>query len=232
MILSSLRRMEISNLSSWFIWKSPAWRVSLFQFTCLPSCAFRRVLVISVSTISGIPLSFFAAHGSARNSHIISDHAHVYARTLLAKTGSAWPKPLGQASSRGRLGIAFLQCGGRLLCASAQTRHAARMRPRDRPKRLSGGSLANRHAVQCRSFHIRVFADCSVGLFFAGKASGADARRDVVGYRLARILQFGRPLSPPAADPRVDRLQFLHRSDAAEKPKSRPFGNRRRWRSI
>src|SRR5215813_1510136 len=94
-----------------------------------PSCALRRVWVIAVATISGIPLSFFAAHGSTHYSHIIPDHAHVYARTLLAKTGSAWPKPLGQASSRGRLGIAFLQCGGRLLCASAQTRHAAPMWP-------------------------------------------------------------------------------------------------------
>ena len=106
------------------------------------------------------------------------------------------------------------------------------MRPRDRPRRIGGGSVANRHAVQFRSVHIPVSADRSVGLFFAGKAPGADARRDVVGYRLARILQLGRPLSPPAADPRVDRVQFFHRSDAAEKPKSRPFGNRRRWRSI
>src|SRR5262249_27824717 len=99
------------------------------------------VWVIAGVTILGIPLSFFATHRSTRNSHIIPDHAHVYARTLLAKTGSAWPKPVEQASSRGRLRLAFLQCGGRLLCASAQTRHAARMRPRDRPRRISGGSV-------------------------------------------------------------------------------------------
>jgi len=112
-----------------------------FPIRLPPSCAFPRLWVIAVATLSGIPLSFFAAHGSTHNSHIIPDHAHVYARTLLPKTGSAWPKPVEQASSPGRLRIAFLQCGGRPLCASAQTRHAARMRPRDRPRRISGGSV-------------------------------------------------------------------------------------------
>src|SRR5262249_16307670 len=223
--------MEISNLSSWFM-EVPCMAGEAFPIRRPPSCAFRRVWVIAVATISGIPLSFIAAHGSTHNSHIIPDHAHVYARILLAKARSAWPKPVEQGSSRGRLGIASLQRGGRPLCASAQTWHAAPIRPQGRPKRISGGSVANRHAVQFRSVHIRVFADRSVGLFFAGKAPGADARRDVVGYRLARILQLRRPLSPPAADSLVDRLQFLHRSDAAEKPKSCPLGNRRRRRSI
>src|SRR5215831_11799021 len=86
--------------------------------------------------------------------------------------------------------------------------------------------FCSRHAIQLRSVHIRISADRPLGLLFAGEAPRADARRDVVGCRLSRILRLRRPLSPPAADSRVDCLQFLRRSDAAPKPKSRPFGNR------
>src|SRR5215831_3887448 len=48
--------------------------------------------------------------------------------------------------------------------------------------------FCSRHAIQLRSVHIRISADRPVGLFFAGKAPRADARRDVVGCRLSRIL--------------------------------------------
>src|SRR5215813_1722731 len=85
--------------------------------------------------------------------------------------------------------------------------------------------FCSRHALQLRSVHIRISADRPVGPFFAGKPPRADARRDVVACRLSRILRLRRPLPPPAADSRVDRLQFLHRPDAAPKPKSRAFGN-------
>ena len=51
--------------------------------------------------------------------------------------------------------------------------------------------FCSRHAIQLRSVHIRIFADRPVGLFFAGKLSAADARRDLVGRRLSRILRFG-----------------------------------------
>src|SRR5262249_4573885 len=86
--------------------------------------------------------------------------------------------------------------------------------------------FCNRHAIQLRSVHIRISADRPLGLLFAGKAPRADARRDVVGCRLSRILRLRRPLPPPAADSCVDGLQFLRRSDAAPKPKSCPSGNR------
>src|SRR5262249_17647266 len=92
--------------------------------------------------------------------------------------------------------------------------------------------FCSRHAIQLRSVHIRISADRPVGLFLAGKAPRAYARRDVVGCRLSRILRLRRPLSPRAADSWVDCLQFLRRSDAAPKPKSRPLGNRHRWRSV
>src|SRR5262249_48543701 len=38
--------------------------------------------------------------------------------------------------------------------------------------------FCSRHAIQLRSVHIRISADRPVGLFFAGKAPRADARRD------------------------------------------------------
>src|SRR5262245_60388146 len=92
--------------------------------------------------------------------------------------------------------------------------------------------FCSRHAIQLRSVHIRISADRPVGLFFAVEAPRADARRDVVGCRLSRILRLRRPLSPPAADSRVYCLQVLRRSNAAPKPKSRAFGNRHWWRSV
>src|SRR4029450_11321131 len=51
----------------------------------------------------------------------------------------------------------------------------------------------------------------SVCLLFCGNPPRADARGDVSGWRLSRILRLRRPLSPPTADSRVDRLQFLRR---------------------
>ena len=64
----------------------------------------------------------------------------------------------------------------------------ARARLEEQAKRV-GGPVANRHAIQLRSVHIRISTDRPVGVFFAGEAPRADARRDVAGDRLSRILQ-------------------------------------------
>src|SRR5262249_41001643 len=58
--------------------------------------------------------------------------------------GSPRPKPIGPSSSPGRLRVGSSRCGGRPLCASGETLHAAAPLPGDRPKRLSGHSRTRR----------------------------------------------------------------------------------------
>ena len=65
----------------------------------------------------------------------------------------------------------------------------ARARLEQQAKRVGGSPVADRHAVQLRSVHIRISPDRPIGLFFAGKAARADARRDVAGSRLSRVLR-------------------------------------------